>query len=190
MCWEQSFKPLLNISPIYPVLFCCLSGKSILAGRKQNPRVWFSRTALRSCIVCFSFFSQQTCLTVFIWIMRILVSAGHCISGNRRRFLFCSRHAMEALATIAGMNLSRHANAKYNAGSIIGGHASDVISDKKGYRISGKPWDVCRFIGYQRNNTPSFLGAIWKQRKWRIFPKGEGDSRQKHVGILPDFKCF
>ena len=81
-------------------------------------------------------------------------------AGNSHSSLFCSRHAMEILATIAGMNLSRHANAKYNAGSIIGGHASDVISDKQGYRISGKPWDVCRFIGYQRNNTPSFLGAI------------------------------
>ncbi|MGM9616594.1 hypothetical protein, partial [Butyricicoccus sp.] len=67
---------------------------------------------------------------------------------------------MEILATIAGMNLSRHANAKCNAGSIIGGHASDVISDKKGYRISGKPWDVCCFIGYQRNNTPSFLKKV------------------------------
>ena len=35
-----------------------------------------------------------------------------------------------------------------------------------------------------------FLGAIWKPRKWRIFRKGEGDSRQKHAGILPDSKWF
>lgn len=46
---------------------------------------------------------------------------------------------MEILATIAGMNLSRHANAKYNAGSIIGGHASDVISDKKGTGFQANP---------------------------------------------------
>lgn len=74
-----------------------------------------------------------------------------------------NRHVMDALATIAGMNLPRHVNAKCNAGSVIGGYASDAIVKRKGtgFQANGGMFAVLSVTN--ANNTPSFLKSPVRQ---------------------------